>query len=83
MLQLYKSDFILYMIKEVRSHESRSYWTLMRNCEVSNKHKNKDEKINTILSICSFKRKIFSDGRLMKHKSRLYAHGGIQQLGVN
>ena len=41
LLQPYKSNFILAMIKEVESHEARNNWTLMKNSEVNNKHKNK------------------------------------------
>ena len=39
LLQLDKSDFILAIIKEVEAHESRIHCTLMKNCEVNNKHK--------------------------------------------
>ena len=38
---------------------------------------------NPIMSIWSFKRKHFPDGRIMKHKSRLCAHGGMQKWGVD
>ena len=55
----------------------------MKNSEVKNKHKNKNGKLKNILSIWYFKRKIFPDGILMKHKARLCLHGGIQQWGVN
>ena len=37
----------------------------------------------TIRSVCSFERKRFPDGRLNKHKSRLCAHGSMQQWGDN
>ena len=74
-LQPYKSDFILAMIKQFEAHESRSHWTIMKNSEVKNKHKSKYGKIKTILSIWYFKLKIFPDRRLMKQKHRLYAHG--------
>ena len=71
------------MIKEVAAHESRSHCTLMKNIEANNKSKNKDRKLKTILSIRSFKRTRFPDGRLMNNKSRLCAHGGMKQWGVN
>ena len=71
------------MIKEVEAHEARSHWKLIKNNEVNNNHKSKDKKLKTILSIWSFKRKRFPDRRLMKHKSRICAHVGKQQLGVN
>ena len=35
------------------------------------------------MEIWSFKRKRFPDGRIMKHKSRLCAHGGMQQWGID
>ena len=71
------------MIKEVESYEYRIHWTLMKKIEVNNKHKNKDGKLKTILSFWSFKRKILPDGRLMKQKSILYAHGEMQQWQFN
>ena len=37
----------------------------------------------TILDILSFKRKRFPDGRLLKHKTRPCAHGGMQKRGIN
>ena len=77
MLQLDKSYFILAMIKEVEVYEPRSRWTLTKNSEVNNKHKNKDGKLKTVLSIWYFKHKILPDGRLMGHKARLCAHGGM------
>ena len=74
LLQPDTSDFIISIIKEVKAHETRSHWTLMKNSEVNNNHKNKDEKLKTILPNWSFKLKILSDIILMKHKSRIYAH---------
>ena len=62
LLKPYKSDFIIAMIREVEEHGSRLHWTLMKNIEVNNKHKNKDGKLNTILSIWYYKRKRFPDG---------------------
>ena len=78
-----KSYSILSMIKEFEAHESRSHWTLIKNIEVKNKHKNIDGKLNTILSIWYFKRKIFPGGSLMRHKSRLCAYGGMEKWGGN
>ena len=34
LLQPYKAYFILSMVKEVESHESRNHWTLMNKSEV-------------------------------------------------
>ena len=55
----------------------------MKNSEVNNKNKNKDGNFKNILSIWSFKSKIFSYVILTKQKSRLCEYGGIQQWGVN
>ena len=74
-----KSDFSLAMIKEVESHEYRSRWTLMIKGEFNNKHKNKDGKLKTTLSIWYFKHKIFPNGKLVKHKARLCPQGEMQQ----
>ena len=54
----------------------------MKKSEVNNNHKHKYGKIKASLSIRSFKRKRSPDGRLMKHKSRLFPHGGMKQWGV-
>ena len=83
LLQPDKSYFIIAMIKEVEEHGYTIHCILMKNIEVNNKHKNKDGKLKTILSIWYFKRKRFPDGILMKHKSRLCAHGGIQKSVVD
>ena len=79
LLQTYRSVFILAMIIEVEAHESISHWTLMKNSEVNNKHKNRYGKLKTILSIWYFKRNIFPDKILMKHKYIIWEHGGMQQ----
>ena len=63
------------MIKEVESHEYISHWIIMKKSEVNNNLKNKYGNIKTILYILYFKRKIFMDGILMKHKDRLCVHG--------
>ena len=46
-----KSYFILAIIKEAELHKAINIWTLMKNIEVNNKHKNKDMKLKTILSL--------------------------------
>ena len=55
----------------------------MKNSEVKNKHKNKYGKLKTILFIWYFKRKILPHEKIMKQKSRLFTHGGIQKWVVN
>ena len=42
LLQQDKSYFVLSITKAVEAHESRSHWTLTKNSEFNNKHKNKD-----------------------------------------
>eukprot|EP00957_Ditylum_brightwellii_P001381 108062-Ditylum_brightwellii.AAC.1 len=43
----------------------------------------KNGKPKIILSSWSFKRKRFPSGKLMKHKARFCAHGGMQQWGLD
>ena len=83
LLQPYKPDFILAIIKEAEAHEAINYWTLIEKSEVKNKHKNRYGTLNTILSIWYFMRKRFPDGILMKHKSRLCANGVMKQWVIN
>ena len=51
LLQPDKSYFIISTIKEVEYHKAISNWTLMKNSEVNNKHKNKYGKLNNIVSV--------------------------------
>ena len=64
LLQLDKSNFIIAIVKKVEPHKARNNWTLMKNSEVNNKHKNKDGKLKTILFIWHFNRNRFSYGIL-------------------
>ena len=73
-----KSYFILAVIKEVGANVARNHWILMKDSEINNKRKNKYAKFKTILSIWSFKLKIFPYGILMKHRDTLCSHGGMQ-----
>ena len=70
------------MITEIESHEAIRHWTFMKKSELNNKHKNKYRKIKNILSIWYFNPKRFPGGKLMKHKSKLYSRGGMQQWVV-
>ena len=45
--------------------------------------RNKNGKLRTSMSIWSFKRKIFPDGQMMKHKARLCAYSVMQQWVVS
>ena len=69
-------DFVAAMIKEARDHESRGHWEMTARSKIP-------KTVKTIQAIWSFKRKRFPDGTLNKHKSRLCAHGGMQQWGIN
>ena len=71
-----KNEFIKAMLKEVQDHENRNHWHLFERDKIPQGHK-------TILAIWSFKRKRFPDGSINKYKSRLCAHGGMQQWGVD
>ena len=59
------------MIKEVRDREKREHWMVIDRSTLP-------PGTRTILSIWSFKRNRFPDGRIIKHKARLCAHGGMQ-----
>ena len=71
-----KTDFIKAMMTELMEHESRNHWTVIQRSNLPLEAK-------TILAIWSFKRKRFPDGRIMKYKARLCAHGGMQKWGVD
>ncbi len=71
-----KGSFIEAMVKEVQDHEARNHWTVTPRSSIP-----KDTK--TIMAVWSFKRKRYPDGRVLKHKARLCAHGGMQTWGVN
>ena len=70
------ADFIQAMIKEADYHESRDHWDVVPRWE-------NPPDVKAISAIWDFKRKLFPDGRINKHKARLCAHGGMQQYGVN
>ena len=69
-------DFLQAMLKEVDDHETRQHWSVVERNKLPPGTK-------TIMAIWSFKRKRFPDGRIMKHKARLCAHGGMQRWGEN
>ena len=53
----------------------------MKNSEVNNNNKNTDGKIKNILYIWYLKRIKLPYGRIMKHRSIIYAHGGMKKRG--
>ena len=69
-------DFVEAMQTEIRAHESRGHWVVVKRSSIP-------AGVKTIQAIWSFKRKHFLSGELDKHKDRLCAHGGMQQWGVN
>lgn len=69
-------EFRTAMDKEIEDHEKRNHWTLMLRSQMP-------EGMKTIRSVWSFKRKRYPDGRILKHKARLCAHGGMQTWGEN
>ena len=71
------------MSKWVEAREDRNHRKIMKVSEVNNNHKNKYGKLKTILSIWYFKRSRLPYEKLIKHKSIVCAHGGMQQWGVN
>ena len=70
------NEFITAMMKEDQDREIRDHWTVIPRADMPDGAK-------TILAIWPFKRKVFPDGRVLKHKSRLCTHGGMQPCGEN
>ena len=67
-----KSEFIADMKKEVDALTKDKVWRI-------EPRKNIPEHAKLIRLIWSFKRKRNPMGELMKHKARLFVHGGMQQ----
>ena len=68
-------SFFEAMTKEFQAHESINHYTPVLRSELSTN-------ATTIVSIWSFKRNRFPDGRLLLiHKARICVHGGIQRWG--
>ena len=67
-------EFITAMEKKIEVHEMRKHWDLVKRESIP-------KGMKTILSIWSFKRKRLPDGTLLKHKTRICAHGGQQKWG--
>jgi len=65
------------MRKEVDDFTQRNHWQLVP-ATVTDELKAKGVKFDVIQSVWSFKRKRTPSGELLKHKSRLCAHGGQQ-----
>ena len=83
LLQTNNSEYIVDMLKEVECHKTQNHWEILKKIEFYNKHCNTNGKINTVLYIWSFKFKRFPYGCIIIHKSLIFAHGGMRQLGVN
>ena len=71
-----KLNFVQAMEKEIEDHQSLDHWSIVERSSVPDTAK-------PICAIWSFKQKQRPDGTLLKHKARLYAHGGMQKWGKN
>ena len=60
-----KNQIITAMMKEIQDHESRDHWTMVPRADMTDGAK-------TILAVWSFKRKVYPDGRVLKHKGCLF-----------
>ena len=69
-----KLAFIDAVEKEISDHEKGGHWSIVHRDNLPNKAR-------PIKAIWCFKRKRKPDGKLLNHKSRLCAHGGMQQWG--
>ena len=69
-------EFVVAMQKEIDDHQSREHWEMFLRANIPKGAK-------TILSVWAFKVKRYPDGRILKHKARLNAHGGMQRWGVD
>jgi hypothetical protein len=76
MTQEVAHQFIEAIQKEVADHELQNHWTIVYPSTVPRTAK-------PIQAIWSFKHKQHPDGALVKHKTRLCAHGRMQQWGTN
>ena len=71
-----KPKFITAMQKEISDHEKRKHWKLV--------HRSETKGAKTIMAIWSFRRKRDNIiGKVTKYKSRICAHGGMQEKGIN
>ena len=71
------SDFQKAMDKELDDFSQRKHWQLVP-ATVTDELKSTGIKFDVIQAVWSFKRKRTPSGALLKHKSRLCAHGGQQ-----
>ena len=69
-----KMSFVEAMEKEIFDHEAGSHWSVVHCNTLLNK-------AIQIKSMWSFKTKRKPDGEILKHKTRLCAHGGMQKWG--
>ena len=64
-----RMKFIQAMENEVYDHESRNHWSIVGSTLPDN--------AKPIKATWSFERKRRPDGTLLKHKARLFVHGGV------
>ena len=73
--QLDKPHFITAMQKEISDYEQRKNWNSVHQSEIKG--------AKTIIAIWSFRRKMDNImGKVTKYKSRICAHGGMQEKGI-
>ena len=64
------------MQREIYDHEKRKHWKLV--------HRSETKGAKNIMAIWSFRRKRDNIiGKVTKYKARIYAHGGMQEKGLN
>ena len=63
-----KNDFFQAMVKEINDHTEKKHWDLVHRSDMPPGTK-------IILAVWAFKRKRYPDGRILKHRARLNAHG--------
>ena len=74
--QLDKLQFITTMQKEISDHEQRKHWKLV--------HRSETKGAKKITASWSFRQKRYNImGKVTKYKSRICAHGGMQEKGIN
>ena len=67
-----REQFHADMIKETDALFKKKVWQLITRSEI------KDKKNKPLMSIWLFKRKLSLIGELLKHKARIFSHGGMQ-----
>ena len=70
-----RNQFVEAMTKDIGDYTKRKHWEIVPRFHMP-------QGIKPIMAIWSFKRKLYPDGTLNKHKARFCAHVGQQQWGI-